>query len=355
MLIQTPEQLTPERLTEILLCDGALQHGNVRMIESDSQTYNTALTSNVASLTVHYSDDATGARPPRLLLKMAKTDVHPEFLNRGRHEVEFYRAIANILGNLPVPHCYDAEAEASGYAHILIDDLSETHFQKPLPIPPSNRHCEMIVESLAQLHAMWWSHPRLGHGVGERLSVERAQQIRQRLEATWPSFLDFLDDGLLPAQRKAYEGILASSFLARRHRRLCELRQVTLIHGDPHTGNVMLPHDTAHHRAMLIDWGLWDINSAAIDLAFLMALHWSSQRRVVLEKRLLEHYHDRLVADGVGDYSWDDLWLDYREAVIVMTLIPIGQFRRQSPAGRVWFGVQDSMAAFEDLHCAELL
>ncbi len=158
-----------------------------------------------------------------------------------------------------------------------------------------------------------------------------------------------------PPNAKPTRGILASSFLARRHRRLCELRQVTLIHGDPHTGNVMLPHDTAHHRAMLIDWGLWDINSAAIDLAFLMALHWSSQRRVVLEKRLLEHYHDRLVADGVGDYSWDDLWLDYREAVIVMTLIPIGQFRRQSPAGRVWFGVQDSMAAFEDLHCAELL
>jgi hypothetical protein len=96
-------------------------------------------------------------------------------------------------------------------------------------------------------------------------------------------------------------------------------------------------------------------DSAAIDLAFLMPLHWSPQRRAVLEKRLLEHYHGRLVAAGVGEYSWDDLWCDYREAVIVMTLIPIGQFRRQSPAGRVWFGVQDSMAAFEDLHCAELL
>jgi len=123
----------------------------------------------------------------------------------------------------------------------------------------------------------------------------------------------------------------------------------------PHTGNVMLPHNTAPHRVMFIDWGLWDIDSAAMDLAFLIALHWSPQRRAVLEKRLLKLYHDRLVAAGVGNYSWDDLWCDYREAVIVMTLIPIGQFRRQSPVGRVWFGVQDSMAAFEDLHCAELL
>jgi hypothetical protein len=75
----------------------------------------------------------------------------------------------------------------------------------------------------------------------------------------------------------------------------------------------------------------------------------------VLGKRLLKYYHGRLVAAGVGEYSWDDLWCDHREAVIVSTLIPMGQFRRQSPAGRVWFGVQDSMAAFEDLHCAELL
>jgi hypothetical protein len=193
----------------------------------------------------------------------------------------------------------------------------------------------MLVESLAQLHALWWNHPRLGHGVGERLSVDKTRQRRQRLEATRPSFMDYSGDGLLPAQRQAYEAILASSLLARRHRRLGELRQVTLIHGDPHTGNVMWPHDTAYHRVMLIYWGLWDIDSAAIDLAFPMALHWSPQRRAALEKRLLEHYHHWLVAHGVGDYSWDDLWLDYREAAIVMTLIPIGQFRRKSPAGRV--------------------
>jgi hypothetical protein len=39
---------------------------------------------------------------------------------------------------------------------------------------------------------------------------------------------------------------------------------------------------------------------------------------------------------------------------MTMTLIPIGQFRRQSPAGIIWFGLQDSTAAFMDLHCEEL-
>ncbi|MCI0393844.1 MAG: ecdysteroid 22-kinase family protein [Chloroflexi bacterium] len=45
------------------------------------------------------------------------------------------------------------EAETAGPCHVLMDDLSESHFQRPLPIPPSNHHCTLIVESLAQLHA----------------------------------------------------------------------------------------------------------------------------------------------------------------------------------------------------------
>jgi hypothetical protein len=106
---------------------------------------------------------------------------------------------------------------------------------------------------------------------------------------------------------------------------------------------------------ILVDWQLWDIYLATFDLAFLMALHWSPQRRALLEQPLLRHYHATLLAQGVAGYTWDDLWRDYRQAVIIMALIPIGQFRRNSPAGVVWFGLQDSMAAFEDLHCAELL
>jgi hypothetical protein len=89
MLIHTREQLTPERLTEMLRRDGALQHGHVVRIESDAQTHHIGFTSNVASLIVHYSDDAIGALPGHLWLKMSKTDVHPEFQSRGRHEVEF--------------------------------------------------------------------------------------------------------------------------------------------------------------------------------------------------------------------------------------------------------------------------
>ena len=133
------------------------------------------------------------------------------------------------------------------------------------------------------------------------------------------------------------------------------MKQVTLIHGDAHTGNILLPRDETKHDVVLIDWQLWDINVGAIDLAFLMALHWPPNRRAVLEESLLHRYHAHLLKCGVEGYGWQALWNDYRESVIIMSLIPIGQFRRNSPAGVIWFGLQDSLAAFEDLDCAEML
>jgi len=356
MVLSNCGQATPGWLSERLRAAGALREGEVSAVECDTSSFNKGFLSNIAALKLTYSARAGGARPASLFLKMAKPGLHPELLSRGYHEIEFYREAAGQAGDLPAPRCYDAEwDDASQLSHILLDDLSASHFQRPLPIPPSNRHCEMIVESLAQVHAAWWADPRLGTEIGERLDEAKAAHMRRRMEGTLPQFMDFLGDALLPRQRRAYERILASSFLARLERRLCDLRQVTLIHGDAHTGNLMLPNDAGRGRVLLIDWHLWDINVPAIDLAFLVALHWSPERRAALEMPLLRRYHAQVTGRGVANYSWDDLWRDYRESVIVMALIPIGQFRRNSPAGVIWFGMQDSLAAYEDLGCAELL
>jgi len=136
---------------------------------------------------------------------------------------------------------------------------------------------------------------------------------------------------------------------------LNKLENVTVIHGDAHTSNMMLPKDSATHTVILIDWQLWDINIPPMDLAFFIALHWNPRRRALLELPLLRRYHQQLMTCGVEDYAWEAVWNDYRRGVITASLIPIGQFRRNSPAGVVWFGLQDSLAAFEDLNCAELL
>jgi len=356
MTIKDCAQVTPGWLTEKLTAVGALWKGTLATVVCDDQPYQQGWVSKLIRLEIEYSPEALGDLPPTLAMKFCQPDLHPELADRDRHEVAFYQAAQENMPDLPVPTCYEvAFGPATNQSHILMQDLSATHFQRPLPIPPSNEHCRMIVASLANLHARRWNDPQLGRGLGERLTMDRAAMMTERLWDTFPAFCDYFGDALLPSQRLVYERIMASNFLDDLSRRLCDLRDVTLVHGDAHTGNLMLPHDTEKGRVMLIDWHMWDINVAAIDLAFLMALHWPLSRRALLERPLLNHYYQELLAHGVEGLTWDDLWRDYRESVIIMTLIPIGQFRRGSPAGTVWFGLQDSLAAFEDLRCVELL
>lgn len=356
MVIQSLDQVSPDWLTATLKARGILERGAVKSIAFDSESLNRGFVSNIATLRLEYSPDVLGNPPSSLFLKMSKPDVHAELLARGCHEVAFYQAVAGIAHDLPIPMIFDVECDGTTKrSHILMQDLAGTHFQKPLPIPPPIRQCELIVESLARVHARWWNSPRLGVELGERLDETRAKATLERLKASLAPFTDYLGDALLPQQKRAFEQIFASDFLERRTARLMALKNVTLIHGDAHTGNLMLPNDPTRDDVVLVDWHLWEINVATIDLAFLIALHWSPQRRAYLERTLLQRYYDTLIANGVTKYDWNDFWDDYRDAVIIMTLIPIGQYRRNSPAGVVWFGLQDSMAAFEDLECAELL
>lgn len=256
MVIQERGQVTPEWLTQTLRASGALVQGQVIQVRFDSDSLNKGQVGDVARLTLTYSADAAGALPRTLFLKMSRSDLHPELQTRGGHEAVFYQAVADVNAALPIAPCYSAERDDARHAHLLLADLSTTHFQKPLPIPPSNRHCGMIVESLAHCHAFWWNSPRLGTEIGERLDVERTEATERRLQETLSKFMDDLGDGLLPQQRRAYEQIMASDFLQRPVQRLQALQNVTLIHGDTHTGNLLLTHDLQHGRVILVDWQL---------------------------------------------------------------------------------------------------
>ena len=57
----------------------------------------------------------------------------------------------------------------------------------------------------------------------------------------------------------------------------------------------------------------------------------------------------------IRNYSWNRFWDDYRESVILATLISVGQFRRKQHPALIWHGLECSSTAFHDLNCEELL
>jgi len=348
-VLRSAEDATPEWLTEVLRRGGSLERGSVAAVRATPSR--TLLVSIVSRLELSYTHDATRGAPSSLFLKLSLPSSHPQAVN-DRMEVEFYNSVAPLMKDPPVPRCFDAAFDSStGGSHILLEDLSETHSHPPLPQPPSDAQCAQAVETLAEVHAHWWEHTRLGAGVGELLTEEQVEAIALGASERFEKFADFLGERLSSKRRALYESVVAC--FPAPWRLLTSVKRLTLTHGDAHTWNFMYPR--AVGRTLLVDWQLWHPHSGPRDLAFMMALHWERERRARLEEKLLRRYHEALLARGVGSYDWEQCLTDYRWAVLRNLFIPAWQWAGGMPEQAWWLNLERAILAFEDLRCAELI
>lgn len=104
----------------------------------------------------------------------------------------------------------------------------------------------------------------------------------------------------------------------------------TLVHIDYRLDNMMFggPHPLA-----VVDWSP-NIGSGAADAAYFMGTGMEAESRRQHEMSLLKDYHQRLVAYGIDNFSFDACWQDYRRnsfAGLVMAIIAsmiVGQTER---------------------------
>lgn len=354
-LITDMEQVTPDWLTEVLQEQGCLDRGKVVAVEGSPQSTNTSI---VSHLEIIYSDDAPRSAPSRLFLKISRPDFSSNIYTSHGKEVEFYNTIVPAMTDPPVVRCYDAVySPETDRAHILLEDLSETCCRVVWPLPPLMLQCEQVIDCLARIHAFWWEDPRLGKDIGTLLNV---QLFIQAFEMWFPGFLDFVGDRLFTNEIKLYEKVISSlPGLWERHlqRRFDEGRGLTLVHTDLHFYNFLFPNDPDKDRARIIDWESWSVYIGPHDLAYAIALAWYPKRRRAVERDLVRRYHDSLLKHGVENYDWDDCWHDYRLSAIVNLLAPVlrGAMFDESGEGWWWDSLEVTLAAFEDLDCAELL
>ena len=352
-VITKPEQITPEWLTGVLRKNGFLECGEV--IGVKNKLTKTLKVSVVSRLEVDYSTDAPASAPSRLFLKVSRPNLSQAISSElNRKEVEFYRTIAPAMSNPPFIRCYDA-AYSSEYdrSHLLLEDLSETHFQPESPQLPSNLYCESAVDCLAQLHAHWWEHPQLGKEIGDLFDENALNAFVGNVEENVISFLDFLGDRLSTEQRKIYDRLLASKYEI--WGRLTETAGLTVTHGDAHWWNFLYPREFDKHRVRIFDWQLWHFDVGARDLAFLIALGGYAERRAVTEKNLLRQYYDSLIKHGVRNYTWDDCWNDYRWSAVRNLNIPVIQWSEGKSPEQWQDSLERAILSCQDLGCAELL
>jgi len=353
-------QVSPAWLTRVLQKQGVLTQGKVTAVHKQPLRATISITSFLARFAASYSDDAPKSAPSRLFLKIARPDFDAALSARAwKNEVEFYTTVVNAMSAPATVCCYDAAyAPETGRAHVLLADVSDTHFQPEWPLPPPKLYCEKAVECVAKLHAWWWEHPRLGKDIGQLLTDEAFKEGIGETEKRVRAFVDFLGDRLSEDRRKVYDKVLAALprlFGHHRRRRLSERKAFTLVHGDASLWNFLYPQDLDKEQVRIIDWQVWRIGVGTDDLAYMMALHWYPERRRVMERELLKRYHRELLKQGVANYGWEECWLDYRVSAISNLLLPALWSGNKLPAALWWSHLERALLAFDDLACEELL
>ena len=219
----------------------------------------------------------------------------------------------------------EAFTAADGAWLLLLEDLTATHEALgDWPIPSTVEQSDRIIDAHARFHAHWWDDARLGESVGAFLDTSGA--LNRHLASfakDFSTFVDRLGDRLSPEHKALYERLLAAA--PRLLARYSSHRNLTIVHGDAHVWNVMMPRDPGQVGLRLIDWDGWRVDQATDDLAYMIALFWPAERRRRLERRALERYHATLLAHGVGGYGFDALWQDYRYSVLWQCATPVWQ------------------------------
>ena len=82
----------------------------------------------------------------------------------------------------------------------------------------------------------------------------------------------------------------------------------TVIHGDPHIGNLF----DDHGRAGFLDWGIINVSTPMRDVSYFLNMAMSIEDRQRHDRDLLRHYLDRRAAAGGSEITFDDAWHAHR-------------------------------------------
>jgi Ecdysteroid kinase-like family len=346
----TPEAAHAEYLTEALRRCGILVDGHISDVAIDSSR--DTLLSRIIRLRPTYAGNQAGA-PTTILLKTCRTD-RASLWGKGNPEVTFYSNVAPLKSSRRIPRCFDAHWNAETKAwHLLLEDLTETHvIATTWPLPPTIEQCERVVEGLAQVHAEWWDDPRLGVSVGTWTDAAALERHILTLRERFARFVDEVGDRLPDERRDLYQRLFDAA--ARLSARYQTHRNITVIQGDSHVWNCLLPMDGGAD-VRFFDWDCWRIDTGSDDLAYMIAMHWYPDRRRRLERHLLDRYHAALLAYGVSGYGRSDLDDDYRLSVLWQITWPIHQASIKIPPVIWWNNLERIFLAVDDLGCRDLL
>ncbi len=267
------------------------------------------LTNAHARLALRYAD-AEAARssgaPDTAFAKLAPTDERRSAIlatGMGQREALFYATLASSLDlRVPVPHVARHDDE-TGLFVLVLEDLvaagcavSDGTWGMPVDAVAA------ALEELAAVHARF------------------ADPAVRAAEAPWVAVLGPGGDYgkvMLRYGIEHHRDRLTDAFVdvagvyCERTAELHALWQAgprTMIHGDPHLGNLFLDDG----RLGFLDWGIVNAGSPLRDVGYLLTMGMDVEARRAAEADLLRLYVAALAAHGGPTLSFDDAWAMHR-------------------------------------------
>ncbi|MGH2617002.1 MAG: aminoglycoside phosphotransferase family protein [Thermomicrobiales bacterium] len=348
-VVTSQRDITASWLASTLRDGGWLPNGDVTTLSVTRWRSKTM--SDLYRLEATYSQDVIA--PASFILKVARAHQRSSVANRRRRkEHEFYARVAPAMDDPPVPRPFAAQyTPGNRQSHLLLEDLTATHWSTPAPLPPTPQQLRDEVDCLAHIHSWWWNHPDLSGVTAERDDAwiaARSTAMQRRLDR----FIAEVGDHLPASTRAALETVIRAwpTLLAR-----TAAMPLTVVHGDAHPWNFLTPRAQDDGRTCLLDWEGWSIEPGPHDLASLIALHLPVSERRALEEELVARYVGRLEERGVTGFDLATGWNDYRRAIARRVLSPAGLWSRGTRARSWWPALEHITAAYHDLSCGEVL
>jgi hypothetical protein len=262
----------------------------------------------------------------------------------GRKEALFYATLASKL-DLRTPVVHAAHHDADGGFALLLEDLTTTGCtvsDGTVGVAPDA--AAVALQELAAMHVRY-----------EEATL-RAVDARW-VESAGPGTnyaVDMLRFGIEHHRDRLTDAFVEVAELYMGHRaelqRMWHRGMQTVVHGDPHLGNVF----DDHGRTGFLDWGIILVSTPMRDVSYFLTMGMDVEDRRRSERDLLRHYLDMRTKFGGEPMDVDDVWLQHRvqaaytvPASCQVVLFPAGMTDARRIFSEAFLG--RAMAAVEDL------
>ena len=90
---------------------------------------------------------------------------------------------------------------------------------------------------------------------------------------------------------------------------LTDFEPKSVVHGDFRVDNLLFYADGS--RPIIVDWGGIAAGAPVADISYFIGGSLEPEERRSAEHRLVRDYLDALLAQGIGDLSWEECWRQY--------------------------------------------